>query len=128
MLGRYKIYRGKRPSGHAWPDGVRQDSRKHTRHCLRPGADMVTDYLDDPSDAGWKHFSKAYKQLVSSRFAEDCQPFDELAELGRSNGVFLGCSCPTKKNPDPQRCHTAMALEFMRAKYPDLPIDAQLVQ
>ncbi len=128
MLGRYKIYRGKRPEGHAWPDGIRQDARKHTRHCLRPGTEMVEDYLRDPSDPGWKRFAAAYCQLVENRFAEDQTPFDKLAQLSRDDNVFLGCSCPTKKNPDAQRCHTALALQFILSKYPDTKIDVSLSQ
>ena len=127
MLGRYKIYRGKRPAGHRWPDGVRQDARRHTRHCLRPGADMVEQYLTDPSAAGWQEFANAYAELVEQRFGEDRAPFDELADLCRDEDVFLGCSCPTQKNPDPQHCHTALALPFMLDKYPDLQIDNNLV-
>jgi hypothetical protein len=34
----------------------------------------------------------------------------------------LGCSCPTAKNPDVMRCHTVLALRFMRAHYPALDI------
>ena len=128
MLGRYKIYRGKRPEGHSWPDGVRQDARKHTRHCLRPGTEMVEEYLRDPSDSGWHKFAEDYGELVESRFAEDRKPFDELAQLGLNDNVFLGCSCPTKKNPDSQRCHTALALDFMLDKYRDMEIATKLSQ
>ena len=128
MLGRYKIYRGKRPEGHAWPDGIRQDARKHTRHCLRPGAEMVEEFLHDPSDAGWEKFATAYRELVENRYTEDRSSFDELAQHTRDDDVYLGCSCPTKKNPDSQRCHTALALEFMVDKYPDLLTDANLLQ
>lgn len=128
MLGRYKIYRGKRPDGHAWPDGIRQDARKHTRHCLRPSSQMVEDYLQDPSDVGWERFANAYSELVEDRFAEDREPFDELARLSLDDDVFLGCSCPTKKNPDSQRCHTALALGFMLDKYSDMKIDTKLSQ
>ena len=89
---------------------------------------MVEDYLQDPSDSGWKRFARTYRELVENRFAQDRAPFDELAQISRDDNVFLGCSCPTKKNPDAQRCHTALALEFMFAKYPDTRIDANLVQ
>ena len=51
MLARYKIYRGKRPVGVHPPDGIRQDTRKHTRHCLRPCAEIVSEYLANPSSA-----------------------------------------------------------------------------
>ena len=126
MLGRYKIYRGKSPEGHAWPDGIRQDARKHTRHCLRPGAEMEEDYLQDPGDPGWQKFAAAHLALVEGRFAEDRVPFDELARISIDDDGFLGCSCPTQKNPDAQRCHTALALQFMREKYPDLQVDINL--
>ena len=39
-----------------------------------------------------------------------------------SNDVFLGCNCPTKKNPILGRCHTYLALEFMQKKYPSLDV------
>ena len=45
MLGRYTMHRGKRPD----VIGIRQDTRKHTRHCLRPNPEMVTRLLDTRS-------------------------------------------------------------------------------
>jgi hypothetical protein len=122
MLARYKIYRGRLPSGEKLPEGVRQDTRKHTRHCLRPTAEAVADFLRDPSDATWKKFSKAYRAAVKQRFQTNRQPFDELAELARGRNVYLGCSCPTAKNPDVDHCHTVLALQFMAERYPDLKV------
>ena len=46
-----------------------------------------------------------------------------LAQLATDNDVFLGCNCPTKKNPIPGRCHTYLALEFMKMKYPKLDVE-----
>jgi hypothetical protein len=89
---------------------------------------MVEEYLRDPSDSGWHKFAEDYGELVESRFAEDRKPFDELAQLGLNDNVFLGCSCPTKKNPDSQRCHTALALDFMLDKYRDMEIATKLSQ
>lgn len=104
------------------PAGVRQDTRKHTRHVLRPPAEAVRAYLSNPDDEAWKRFSAAYRAAVEERFAADRAPFDELAELARREHVHLGCSCPTRKNPDVRRCHTWLALEFMAEKYPDLDV------
>ena len=64
MLGRYKIYWVKRQAGHRWPDGIRQDARKHTSHCLRPAAEIVEGCIEDPSDPGWQKFAAAYLALV----------------------------------------------------------------
>ena len=120
MLARYQIKRGQ-PAAEL-PGGIRRDARKHTRHCLRPSAEMVDAYLDDPSDAGWRAFANAYRKLIDRRFREDSGPFDQLAEDANQGDVHIGCSCPTKKNPDVRHCHTWMALEFMGGKYPDLEV------
>jgi hypothetical protein len=109
------------PAG-ALPRGIRQDTRKHTRHVLRPTAALVRDYLAAPSDAAWRRYAKAYRTLIAERFREDRSAFDELAALARTEDVYLGCSCPTKHNPDVRHCHTWLALEFMRAHYPDLDV------
>ena len=54
MLARYKIHRGKLPAGVSLPDGIRQDTLKHTRHCLRPSGEMVEAYLADPTEQAWQ--------------------------------------------------------------------------
>ncbi len=122
MLGRYTIYRGKRPPHDALPRGVRQDTRKHTSHCLRPAAEMVEKFLADPAAVSWDEFRTDYLALLESRFAADSGPFDTLAERARREDVFLGCSCPTRKNPDVRHCHTFAALQFMQQRYPDLHV------
>lgn len=122
MLARYRMYRGPRPAGDPQPEGLRQDTRKHTRHCLRPEAERVAAYLEDGTEAGWRAFSRAYRALLERRFAADREPFDELANQATAANVHLGCSCPTAKNPDVRRCHTWLALEFMRHEYPDLEV------
>jgi uncharacterized protein YeaO (DUF488 family) len=104
------------------PRGIRQDTRKHTRHVLRPTAEMVERYLAAPSDAAWKHFAKEYRALLAARFATNRAAFDELAELARTEDVYLGCSCPTAQNPDVRHCHTWLALEFFHSHYPDLDV------
>lgn len=106
----------------ALPQGVRQDTRKHTRHVLRPTEDMVARYLAAPSDAAWKRFAKEYRALLATRFATERDAFDQLAELARAKNVYLGCSCPTVHNPDVRHCHTWLALEFFHAHYPDLDV------
>lgn len=120
MLARYSMVRGAPKS--ALPSGVRQDTRKHTHHILRPSKEMVADYLASPTDAAWRAFAKDYRALVDERFAADRAPFDALAELARGNDVYLGCSCPTKANPRVEHCHTVLALGFMKRRYPDLDV------
>ena len=120
MLARYQIARGVPAS--ALPKGVRQDTRKHTRHVLRPSEAIVEAYLAAPSEAAWRRFAKDYRKLLAQRFAEDRRPFDQIAELARETDVWLGCNCPTKKNPNVEHCHTWLALEFFRKHYPELDV------
>jgi hypothetical protein len=122
MLGRYKIYRGRRPDGDPLPPGVRQDTRKHTRHVLRPPAEPVERFLARPDEDRWREFERAYTDTLARRFAEDRGPFDALAELARGEDVFLGCNCPTAKNPDVRRCHTVLALRFFKERYRGLEV------
>jgi hypothetical protein len=116
------MHRGKRPTGDPLPDGVRQDTRKHTRHALRPDGEQVSAYLRNPDDEAWSRFRSAYLDVLERRFAEDPAPFDALARQASDENVWLGCSCPTKKNPDVRRCHTVLALGFMGDRYPELSI------
>ncbi len=105
------------------PKGVRQDTRKHTKHVLHPLPEMVEAVLAHADeDTAWKKFQKDYRALLAARFREDRAPFDALADLAREEHVWLGCSCPTAKNPDVRRCHTTLALAFMKEKYPDLDV------
>ncbi|WP_394835534.1 hypothetical protein LVJ94_01225 [Pendulispora rubella] len=121
MLARYSIVRGAPAS--SLPKGIRQDTRKHTRHVLRPTADMVEEVLGRADDASaWRTFTTNYRALLDARFSEDRGPFDALADLAREGDVYLGCNCPTAKNPDVRRCHTALALAFMKKHYPDLDV------
>ena len=120
MLARYKIYRGKRLPDDPLPEGVRQDTRWRTRHCLRPPQESVEKYLEHPGDDAWDEFWRDYLNVVESRYQSDKAPFDELADQAQESDLFLGCSCPTQKNPDVYRCHTVLALEFMKSKYPFL--------
>jgi len=122
MLARYKIYRGRRPAGVELPRGIRQDTRKHTRHILRPTAKMVATFLGDGSESAWQAFREEYLRLLEGRFDADRRPFDELAELAKERDVYLGCSCPTQKQPDVHCCHTLLALEFMGERYGGLSI------
>ena len=120
MLTRYRMARGVHAA--ALPKGVRQDTRKHTRHVLRPTGAMVEGYLAAPNDEAWRRVAKQYRALLEERFADDRSAFDEIAELVRTNDVYLGCSCPTKKNPSVRHCHTWLALEFFSERYPDLDV------
>lgn len=122
MLGRYRIVRGARPPDDPLPAGVRQDTRKHTRHFLRPEAEEVKRLLADPSAKAFERFRAAYLHALQARFRQDRSPFDALHELARSSDVFLGCNCPTKQQPDVRHCHTYLALGFFHERYPDLDV------
>jgi len=125
MLARYKIpYMQSLPAGapEAAKDAIRQDSRKHTKHCLRPAEEMVERFLEDPDAYPWAEFVDDYRNLLAERFGAERAAFDQLAELARTHLVFLGCSCPTKKNPDVNNCHTVLALYFMKQRYPDIDV------
>jgi hypothetical protein len=122
MLSRYRIVRGRRPPGDPLPEGHRQDTRKHTRHCLRPTVELVKTYLADPTDRAWAAYVGEYRALIDARFRDDRAPFDRLAELAMHEDVFLGCNCPTTKNPNVRHCHTWLALEFMQRSYPKLKV------
>jgi hypothetical protein len=122
MLARYQIVRGKRPPQNPLPEGRRLDTRKHTRHCLRPEKAQVEAFIRDPSNAGFARFERDYRATLERRFTQDRRPFDELAALAATEAVFLGCNCPTSFNPDVTHCHTALALAFMQRKYPKLSV------
>jgi hypothetical protein len=122
MLARYHIIRGKRPPDEPLPDGVRMDTRKHTRHVLAPNAKSVLRFLDDTNQDAYQHFASEYRALLQQRFETERDRFDVLAEAARNEDVYIGCNCPTKKNPDVQHCHTVLALKFMREKYRDLKV------
>ena len=123
MLGRYKIYRGKRAPDDPMPKGLRQDTRFRTKHPLRPTAELVEAFLESvDDDAAWQRFSDAYLALLAERFAADRAPFDALAAAAMNGDVHLGCSCPTQKNPRVEHCHTYLALRFMKRKYAKLKV------
>jgi hypothetical protein len=120
-LHRYRIVRGKRPPEDPLPSGERQDTRKHTRHVLRPSSEMVVRFLANPTDAEWELLRRSYLELLERRFREDRRPFDAIAALAGEQDVYLGCNCPTKANPV-ERCHTVLALRFMKERYPGLEV------
>jgi hypothetical protein len=122
VLGRYRMVRGKRDPADPLPDGERIDTRKHTRHFLRPDAKTVAALIEDPSAANFRRFAQAYQKTIATRFAADRHAFDALAERATGADVWLGCNCPTSWNPDVRRCHTVLALEFMKRKYPRLRV------
>ena len=122
MLGRYRIVRGVRPADDPLPSGVRQDTRKHTRHVLRPDAEAVERYLARPDDEAWERFAADYRATLEARMRAQGLNFDVVADLAREGDLWLGCSCPTAANPDVRRCHTFLALEFMAERYPDLQV------
>jgi hypothetical protein len=122
VLARYQILRGKRPPDDPLPSGVRLDVRKHVHHVLSPNAGSVVKLLDDPTPTAFRAFAREYEALLVARFREDRAPFDALAERASAEDVYIGCSCPTRKNPDVNRCHTVLALRFMKKKYPKLRV------
>jgi uncharacterized protein YeaO (DUF488 family) len=122
MLARYRIVRGARADDDPLPEGVRQDTRKHTRHVLRPSSELVSLMLDDSSDETFERFARGYRELLEQRFAKERDRFDALAELARRDNVYLGCNCPTVRQPEVRRCHTVLALAFMRRHYPALVV------
>lgn len=122
MLARYRIVRGKRAPDDPLPEGVRLDVRKHVHHVLSPNAGSVVKLLDDPTPEAFRAFAREYDALLAQRFQKDRAPFDALAARASADDVYIGCSCPTKKNPDVNRCHTVLALRFMKKKYPKLRI------
>lgn len=122
MLARYRIVRGARPADEPLPNGVRQDTRKHTRHVLRPTPELVEALLDDPSEASFQAFESSYLKLLRQRFASESERFDSLADLARTADVYIGCNCPSARQPDVKRCHTTLALGFFRDRYPDLEV------
>ena len=121
-LRRYQMRRGLALAdmAPALREGERQDTRKHTKHPLRPEADAVAAALEGRID--WDAFADRYSAAVRARRADDPAPYDALAELARERDVFLGCSCPTRKQPDVHRCHTVLALRLMAEWYPDLDV------
>ncbi|MCH2173422.1 hypothetical protein MK489_21820 [Myxococcota bacterium] len=124
MLARYSIQRGRKIIDYPKrvQEATRQDTRKHTRHVLRPDAEIVREYLADPTDNAWLRFEKSYLGELAKRFANDRSAMDELATMASAGDLYLGCSCPTAKNPDLQRCHTVLALRFMAQQYPFLDV------
>jgi hypothetical protein len=122
MLARYRIVRGARDRDDPLPDGIRQDTRKHTRHVLRPSSELVLLLLDDSSDATFRRFARGYRALLQQRFAKERERFDALAALALRENVYIGCNCPTARQPDVRRCHTVLALEFMHRHYPALVV------
>ena len=123
MLKRYTMYRGKRPDEDPLPEGLRQDTRKHTRHILRPPAELVAAFLANDDPLPWNNFRIAYIRCINKRFCIDPSPFEKLAALAETKDVSLGCSCPTRKNPDVNHCHTVTALKFMKDKFPKLKVE-----
>ena len=94
----------------------------HTQHILRPSEEIVKAYLAEPTVQAWKKFAAQYLRMLKKRFNENRISFDKLAQLAEREDVYLGCSCPTAKNPDVNHCHTVLALRFMQERYSDLTV------
>lgn len=104
----------------ALPQGIRQDSRRHTRHPLRPERDAVDAFL--AGELSFEAFAGRYRVALEARVAQDPGPFDALAALARAHDVWIGCSCPTKQQPHVEHCHTWLALQWMAERYPDVEV------
>ncbi|QDU94574.1 DUF488 family protein, N3 subclade [Lignipirellula cremea] len=122
MLARYTMYRRRPADAGPLPEGIRQDTRWRTKHLLRPSQAIVEAFLAEPNEAAWTRFCKAYRALLQERFASEKQAFRDLAALATTNDVYLGCNCPTQKNPNVSHCHTVLALAFMRDHFPALDV------
>ena len=123
MLARYQIIRGKRQAGRSLPKGIRKDTRKHQRHCFSPEREIVEVYLRNPTSQAWYRFKTGYLKLIEKRFRSSRRSeFDKVASLAMRQDYYIGCSCPTKKNPDVYKCHTVLALRLMKDKYPILKV------
>jgi uncharacterized protein YeaO (DUF488 family) len=122
MLARYTMYRRRPKDAGPLPDGIRQDSRWRTKHILRPTQEIVETYLEDTSAPGWETFRSLYLEILEDRYRENPKAFEKLAELASENDVYIGCSCPTQKNPDVRHCHTVLALKFMQEKFPAIEV------
>ena len=121
MLGRYSMVRGMPAS--KLPKGSRQDTRKHTKHVLRPNTALVEMFLSHPGDDEiFARFREGDLALRESRWKEDRAPFEKLAREAEQTDVWLGCNCPTAKNPLMLRCHTLQSLGFMHSRVPNLSI------
>ena len=104
------------------PDGIRKDTRWRPNHILSPSEKLVKKYLADPHEAAWRKFKQEYMKLLERRFKKDGSAFVKFAQLAMEHNVFIGCSCPTKVNPDITHCHTYLALQFMKKKFPKLHV------
>jgi hypothetical protein len=101
---------------------MRLDVRKHTKHVLRPPEGAVEVLFANPTADAFKRFAAGYDAELERRFEADRAPFDAVAEAATQGDVYIGCSCPSSVNPDVKRCHTTLALRFMKAKYPKLRV------
>ena len=69
-----------------------------------------------------RRFAADYRRLLAARRRERPEAFDALARAAREGDLWLGCNCPTARNPDVRRCHTFLALAFLSTAYPDLEV------
>jgi len=92
------------------PNGIIHRATKNTNHCLAPTDEIVQKYLMNPTQENWSIYETKYFDLLELRFKNRRKEFDELAKLATENDVYIGCFCPTKKNPDVYRCHTVLAI------------------
>ena len=103
--------------------GIDVSKGKSMVAVLRPLGVVVTKPFEvGHTAADWGAFATAYGKLLDARFTSDRASFDALAALAAKETVLLGCSCPSAANPDVARCHTTLALAFMKKKYPRLDV------
>lgn len=121
MLGRFQIKRKvafPRASG-----SVFKDSRKHTSHVFAPAKELVISYLRNPTLESWQTFQREYIRILRERLLSMPEKFEGIHRHAESGNYYIGCNCPTRTNPFLCRCHTVLALEFMKETYPDLEVD-----
>ncbi len=94
MLARYTMERGK--PARELPSGVRQDTRRHTRHFLRPTRELVTTFAIRPTQRG-----RGLKQNISSYwkagFERTRQVLWSLLLLQERTTSILGAAAQPKR-------------------------------
>ena len=102
----------------AWAANVKlylKDGSYHIVREYKTEGDRVKYYSVERSS--WEEIPVALVDLKRTE-SEIAGRKAALAEEAKVSDVYLGCSCPTAKNPDVRRCHTVLALKFMHAHAP----------
>ena len=73
---------------------------------------------DNPLPDGRRYDTRKHTNHVLRPDAEQVQTL--LADA--TDAAYIGCNCPTAKNPDLKHCHTLLALRVMKKHYPKLEV------